>query len=208
MNSLNMFKPELQLGSSKHKRFFYSNEEIANSAIRDNFYEWLSGLTDGEGCFIIASANGGTSYLFKFEIGLHADDAKMLGFIQENLGIGKVSVYGNRVSYSVTKKEDISKLLEIFTKYPLKSTKYLNFSDFKRAFELYTSSNKITADLLEEIGQIKSGMNSLRTNYVLTDGKNFEITPYWFLGFVEGEGSFFALQRKNKPSNISLVFGF
>lgn len=55
----------------------------------------------------------------------------MLGFTQENLGIGKVSVYGNRLTYSVTKKEEIAKLLEIFTKYPLKSTKYLNFSDFK-----------------------------------------------------------------------------
>lgn len=204
MNNLNIFKLELGLGSYKYKRFY---SEIANLARIENFYEWLSGLTDGEGYFIIAFANEGSSFLFKFEIGLPIDDAKMLSFIQENLGIGKVSVYGNRVTYSVTKKEDIAKLLEIFTKYPLESTKYLNFSDFKRAFNLYTSVNKITTDLLKEIGEIKSGMNSFITNYELPVGKYFKITPYWLLGFVEGEGSFFALQIKDTPSKISLVFG-
>ena len=67
-------------------------------------------------------------------------------------------------------------------------------------------------------------MNILRTNYELPVGKDF-ITPYWFLGFVEGvkkkkenifsfflyyaalytEGSFFVLQRKNQPSSLSVV---
>lgn len=44
MNSLNMFKPELQLGNYMHKRFLSG---IANSAIRDILYAWLSGFTDG-----------------------------------------------------------------------------------------------------------------------------------------------------------------
>lgn len=93
--------------------------------------------------------------------------------------------------------------------------------------ELYINSEKITSDLLQEITEIKSGMNILRTNYELPVGKDF-ITPYWFLGFAEGvkkkkrkyifffflyyaalytEGSFFVLQRKNQPSTLSVVFG-
>jgi phosphoribosylformimino-5-aminoimidazole carboxamide ribonucleotide (ProFAR) isomerase len=102
----------------------------------------------------------------------------MLEFIQETLGMGKVTVYNTKVTYIINKKQDIAKLLEIFNKYPLKSTKYLNFLDFKKAFELYTNSNKITKDILKQIEEIKGGMNTLRTSYNLPTDKSFEITPY------------------------------
>lgn len=67
----------------------------------------------------------------------------MLNFIQKTLGIGKVFFSGNTAKFCVARREDIIILIGIFIKFPLQSTKYLNFLSFKKAFELYISfSNK------------------------------------------------------------------
>ena len=46
--------------------------------------------------------------------------------------------------------------------------------------------------MLEEINNIKNGMNSLRTSFDLAIDPNHKplVTPSWFLGFLEGEASF------------------
>jgi hypothetical protein len=88
------------------------------------------------------------------------------------------------------------KLIDILSKYPLNSKKYLDFSDFKRAFELYTSSKLKSPELILEIGQIKDGMNRGRIYFSMPSEHYYRITPYWLLGFVEGNGSFF-IRRKN-----------
>jgi hypothetical protein len=108
-----------------------------NSYITLNyFYEWLCGLTDGEGSFYILSKNNRTTFEFNYQICLHVDDVHMLNFIKNTLVIGKVSITGNTTRFSVTRHKDIEKILDIFTKYPLNCTKLLNFFDFKKAFEL------------------------------------------------------------------------
>ena len=33
-------------------------------------------------------------------------------------------------------------------------------------------------------------MNTLRTNFILPNSHKILITPYWLLGFIEGDGSF------------------
>ncbi len=43
---------------------------------------------------------------------------------------------------------------------------------------------------LEQIKAIKFSMNSYRTDYNLPLGHTYLISPYWLLGFVEGDGSF------------------
>ena len=42
-----------------------------------------------------------SSFSFKFEIALHADDVEMLNYVQENLGIGRVSVQGKKAPFFV-----------------------------------------------------------------------------------------------------------
>jgi len=71
---------------------------------------------------------------------LHIDDIKVLHFIKSNLGIGEVRERGTNATFTIRTQQDIVKLIDIFSKYPLNSKKYLDFYDFKRAFELYTSS--------------------------------------------------------------------
>lgn len=162
------------------------------SNIPSEFWEWLCGLTDGEGNFYIRCRSGDYPvYSFKYSFGVHVDDKDMLIFIQKTLGIGKVSTHGNVARYEVYDLKGTAKIIDIFTKYPfLNSTKLLNFLDFKKAFELYKSSKKISKQVDQEIASLKNGMNKQRTNFQMPESYKPLITSNWLLGFVEGEGSF------------------
>jgi hypothetical protein len=61
------------------------------------------------------------------------DDIDMLHFIQNSLGIGKVNSSGNSAVYRVSSQKELARIIEIFSKYPLNTTKHLNFLDFKKA---------------------------------------------------------------------------
>jgi len=172
------------------------------------FYEWLCGLTDGEGTFYILRKNDRGSFEFNFLIGLHIDDVNMLRFIREVLGTGKVVISGKVARFSITsppllKKKrggGIAKIIDIFTEYPLKTTKLLNFLAFKKAYELYTSS-KSKEDVAQFINELKNSMNNKRTDFNMPTDYKPRLTSYWLLGFVEGEGSFFV-----KKSDYKLNF--
>lgn len=118
------------------------------------------------------------NFVFKFEICLHIDDLGVLLFIQKRLGIGKVYTFPQKAYFRVSRQEDIEKIIKIFNNYPLNTTKHLNFSDFKKAFELYTSNKNKTLELIQEIANIKSKMNSQRSDFELTKSREFRITPY------------------------------
>lgn len=167
-----------------------SDGGIVNRDNLINFYEWFSGFTDAEGAFYIVT---GKSCAFRFQINLHKQDVDALHFIQKYLGFGEVRTYNNFSAFTVTKIKDIAQLLEIFTLYPLQGSKWLNFMDFSKAYALYTKGDK-GADTLKEILKIKEGMNRSRLDFTML--KDTNITAYWLLGFVEGEGCF-SINRGN-----------
>ena len=177
-------------------RKFYSTTSLNRDLLSDeDFYEWLRGLIDGEGCFYIKknSARENSPFTFFFLINLHIDDKAALDYVQTRLNIGKVGVIkdGNMSSLSVVKKEEIKVLIDILSKIPLNTTKRLNFEDWKQAYELYFGVDNISdrgETILEKIDKIKKGMNTKR--HYETPKFDFHITKYWLLGFIEGEGSF------------------
>lgn len=195
----NLCTGDVYVGQSARNYSTFINKEDNQADTKEsnveNFYEWLCGLTDGEGAFIISSR--GSAYAFSFEIRLHEDDQDMLNFIQRTLDIGKVYTYGKTSKFMVTKQKDMERIINIFSTYPLNTTKYLNFLDFKKAFELYTSSTAQAVEIGQEIAKIKSGINSLRSEFEMPKDKEYRITPYWLLGFVEGEGSFHVQAKYN-----------
>jgi hypothetical protein len=89
-------------------------------------------------------------------------------------------------------------------KYPLQGSKWLNYQDFVLAFELYTNSNP-SIDVLNEIAKLKNNMNRLRLDYTMPKDKVINITPYWFLGFIEGEGCFSINKHNNYRLDFSLT---
>ncbi len=61
-----------------------------------------------------------------FKIALHKDDIDALIRIQTNLNFGKVSLDKDECKFVVTKQEEINKLICIFDRYNLNTTKYLD----------------------------------------------------------------------------------
>ena len=162
---------------------FYSTDSLIvprNYASKDKFFEWFTGLTDGEGCFLISFVNRGISCYFKFEIIIHKDDINMLHFIQEELGIGRVATFNNAACFTVTAKDEVIELFKVFALHPLKSNKDLNYLNFKQAFELYINNKGKIIAVLDKIKELKSSINYNKTDFYMSDYykiNSISITP-------------------------------
>jgi hypothetical protein len=172
VSCFNCNRHRLALKPFTDKRYYSSLPKLENK----NLFEWLSGLTDGEGSFMFLKKQD--SYGFKFQIHLHIDDIKVLHYIQSTLGIGKVYINGSAARFVVTSLKDIAVIINIFSKYPLNTTKMINFLDFKKAYEIYTSSKLKTPEINQQVEEIRIGMNSLRLDFSLPAIHKVRITPY------------------------------
>lgn len=177
-----------------------SNRDFCSVAVTDpekmeNFYQWFVGFSDGESSFgivpVYSESGKVIKFSFRFAIVLHIDDKDALITIHNLLAVGNVSKRSeSEYKFSVTGKEGIRKLISIFDKYNLNTTKYLDYLDFKEAFNLYYNRDGVlTEELKGKIMKLKNGMNSDRTNFNMPSD-HIKVTAYWLLGLVEGEGSF------------------
>jgi len=93
--------------------------------------------------------------------------------------MGEVFTSKEKSSLVVSRLDDVREIIAIFTKYPLNSTKLLNFLAFSEAFDLYTTRSKeSTSKVIEEIINIKNTMNSKRTDFIMLESYKPKITPY------------------------------
>lgn len=118
----------------------------------------------------------------------------MLNYIKSKLNIvANIAVYGNSCRFAVVHRKDILKLISIFDKYNLNTTKHLDYLDFKQAFILYDKYDKdksAASRLIDQLLKLKNSMNN-RTNFNFPSDYKIVISDYWLLGFIEGEGSFY-----------------
>lgn len=180
--------------------------KIKNIFLSPEFIEWFRGFVDAEGCFHIYKRRG-NSFEFRFSIGLHIDDKAVLEYIYDNLRIGKVrlNIKENVVTYNVIANDEIATLIELFSRFNLNTTKHLNFLVFREAYLFYINWGKdCRVELVEEIENLRSGMNSKRIDFTMPKEHKFSITPYWLLGFIEGDGSF-SYKSLSKEANFNLI---
>ena len=183
----------------------YTNKRLLSNVANDtdkrnlvsdtDFYEWLRGFTDAEGCFSIFKQ--GDYFKFRFQIKLHCDDRPLLEYIQNRLQIGKVyplnlNSHTDHARWVLMSKKDLYKLIKICDINPLNTTKYLDYINWKEAFLLYFSlkTDNISLHAKTKIFNLQSCMNDNRTNFDYPQDHNVKITPYWLLGFTEGEAHF------------------
>lgn len=171
---------------------------------RKKFLEWFRGFVDAEGYFAIITNRN--SYSFIFGIGLHIDDLKVLEIIQQTLQIGKVYIRSDKAEFLVRRTDEVKLIIEIFTETPLNSNKQLNFLAFKKAFEIFTQTSEKDEQLRVHIEEIRSSMNNNRLEFNWVN-RQFNITPWWFLGFVEGDGSF-SINLTKTGESVFLRFRF
>lgn len=174
-----------------------------NKDLREQLLSWLAGFIEAEGCFKIKPKYRGNketvhSIYFEFEIHLHIDDLATLNYICNILGIGKVYTRGNSCSYIIGNTKEIKVLLEILDKYPLNGVKRLDYLDFKEAFLLYSNrKGNLTSNLTNEIINLKNNMNTKRTKFEVAQDLN--ITPFYLLGLIEGDGTFSISRDSVRP---------
>lgn len=158
-----------------------------------DFLHWFSGFTDAEGNFLVIIDR--TYVKLRFKIYLHIDDVQVLYTIKSNLGFGRVvlvaSADKNSCAYIVEDSLNVDKLCDIFKRYPLHTSKKLDFFSFYEV-SLIKANKKALSDIdMAKIISIKNSMNSKREVFTYeTFQSQIIINPNWFIGFIEGEGTF------------------
>ena len=180
-----------QLSTNCNKKSNVRTENNLLKNVSSEFLYWFSGFTDAEGNFLISIDR---QYVrFRFKISLHIDDVEVLNTIKSNLNVGTVTLESsrNRCSYIIQDYEEIKNIIcPIFNAFPLHTSKRLDFENFAQA--VFIKDNKQLSDAgLSKIVSLKNTMNTKREIFTYNTTKSqIIINPDWFIGFIEGEGTF------------------
>lgn len=129
---------------------------------------WVAGFTEAEGCFfvVIQENKNKASYQIKlgYQVTQHNRDQSLIKSLKDFFECGRSEPNGNAaISFRITKLKNITdNVIPFFFNYPLLGSKLKDFKDFKEIAKLMTSKSHLTREGLNEIKNIKSGMNSLR----------------------------------------------
>lgn len=164
-----------------HFNIFKKEKDI--SLVDSN--SWLSGFIDSDGNFYINLNNKASSLSCKFffnqssknHLGLDKIDIMqdLSNFLNIKLVSRKNKKYQDYLEYSITTNSLNSNLILInyLEKYPLFSSKYLNYKNFKSVVKIISNKEHKTIAGKEIILNIKSGMNNRRTEFNWDHLKNF-----------------------------------
>lgn len=195
------------------------------------FIEWFVGICEAESnflCRVRKNKEGEViGFEFVFRIILHKDDWKALELIKSTLGCGRLNTERDTLVFTISQLSAIETILiPLFEQFPLNTTKYLDFLDFKKAFFMFKNRKTSPAaaglvplqgarpllgtselnkqDLYLSIIKLKDSMNDKRVNYDLPVGHRITITGNYLVGFLEGDGSFY-LNKHDMTARVALV---
>lgn len=160
--------------------------------------QWLRGFVDGEGTFYIGlrpnTSNRGYRVELSFIIKQATVSASCLFAIREFFGKGNVrfdDANKNYLRFEIKSHEAIiQQIIPFFEKYPLLTSKQLNYLDFKKVAELIQEGRHLTEEGILEIKKIKAGMNTGRSfvsklEYMNSIKDHMVLTPGWLSGFMD-----------------------
>jgi len=139
-----------------------------------NLSAWyITGLTDAEGSFQITiqdkKGQGLTGFkpFLEFKITQKKYSIDLLLKIKEFFNCGRINIDNSKtetLKFVVTNINDLmNKVLPHFDNFPLKSSKYLNYIDFKEAVFLMYNKEHFTSNGINKLKGVKTGMNKSRT---------------------------------------------
>jgi len=222
-------KLELFLGIMFKSQIHYRSY---NTSIKDTLFNnnklfklngnFIAGFTDGEGCFrvrISKSNERKTGWMVEpiFQIGLHKKDLAILQLIQKAWGgIGSISSMGNEgVMFKVSSIKNLNEIvIPYFMKYPLLTSKQVDFELLKKVVDLMNQKEHLTIEGIQKIVAIKASMNLGLSDELLVSfsdikpvsrpstNKNKIEDPNWLAGFISGEGCFFIDIYKSQTNKI------
>jgi hypothetical protein len=130
---------------------------------------WITGFTDGEGCFHISinklpKMSLGWQVLPEFRIVQHEKDESVLYEIKNYFGFGDVKVnrtdhHGTRKEFRVRGLENLNKITKFFEENKLKTSKKNDFKIFSQVIILMNNKEHLTKQGLDKIAKLISQMN-------------------------------------------------
>jgi hypothetical protein len=166
---------------------------------------FVTGLTDAEGCFLILSPKNDKTkfkvyFSLKYKISMLNNEVELLKMVKSFFGCGVLRENKNgTMDFEIN---DFSSLKTIliphFLKYPLRGTKYLDFISFKEASHIFDKGEHLKEEGINKLYLLKKGMNSCRefpsSNYYSPDHtkeSNINYIPingHYINGFIAGDG--------------------
>ena len=176
-----------------------SNKKLIH--LDKNFIDWLVGFTDAEGNFNISlkglQDNRYNSLNLTYQITLHINDLSVLEHIRNRLNCGSISKSGNKCNYFVNdQKSLVNVIVPIFNNVELKSSKFFQFLNFKKAVHLLIDKKHLTFKGKIDILQYYHDMKLINQNSKARE--NMIIDKYWLIGFTEGDATFSLNKLKPK----------
>lgn len=173
-NKILCIRDSMNLGLSEELKFNFPDIKPISRPILPKINNvnpnWIAGLTSGDGCFHISIRNSSTtklgkSVVLKFQIVQHSKDIELIEMLISTFGCGRIELMlkQSAVYFIVVNFKDIfEKIVPLFTKYPVKGIKSLDFADFKKVVDLMHNKEHLTEEGLYKIQSIKLNMNSFR----------------------------------------------
>jgi hypothetical protein len=134
--------------------------------------DYIVGFIDGEGSFNITISkdlNRSSNYrlICEMHITQNVHSIKVLQDIKDYFGCGIIKVdnkLSNTMKYQVNSYKDIAnKIIPFLDKYPLLTSKYLNYLNFKEAINLMLNKEHLTQEGIEKFKILANQMNTKRS---------------------------------------------
>lgn len=212
---INLLEPEYNIKVASSKIGFKQSENMENNKYDNNLLnhgsditlnpDFVTGLTDAEGCFSISIFKRGKTEHKKgikltFTIKMLKNEIELLSMIKSFFSSG--TLYHHKDGTIDFKIQDFhslkNKVIPHFSKYPLRGTKYLDFTSFKKAFNIIENKEHLKEEGISKLYRIKIGMNSHRwflpctyySPYHTQKGSiNYiPINGHYINGFIAGDG--------------------
>jgi LAGLIDADG endonuclease len=184
---------------------------LSNLYTKDNFYQWLVGFTDGNGCFSFYNYISNIKkykWTLTFKISQSNYNIRILYLIKKQLGYGSIYIEKttNNAHFVIKNKKVIEKIiLPIFDKYPLLTNKQYDYFKFRKAHSILTNSS-LSIDMKNKIflylknknkpdNYISPIWNKINNTINNTNEAKSIISKWWLIGFTEAKGSFYIVKK-------------
>lgn len=166
--------------------------------------DFVTGLTDAEGCFSVVIRNNNKAKFKKnvglrFQIQMLQNETELLKMVKFFFGCG-VLYYSKDgfVSFAVQDFYSIkNKIIPHFLKYSMRGTKYLDFISFKEAFDIIYKKEHLSEEGIDKLYIISKNMNSYRKHssfiyspmHTKEDSRYYiPLNGHYINGFIAGDG--------------------
>jgi hypothetical protein len=138
------------------------------NAQNQQFYEWLIGLTEGDGCFSLNKQK--RNWVVGFKIALHKSDIKTLIYIKKNCHCGKIG-WANReqtiIQFRVRNLQHLFDFIfPIFDTYPMITNKNRDYFLIRQAADLLYQKSQANL-LINKIEKLYSELREIRKQRTL-----------------------------------------